>query len=107
MRATLALPLMFATGSAVAQPAPAAPPPVPPAAAGSACAVAIVRAPDGVRETVEHWLANERCTVPLQVRIVPTEGGLYLLATDDHGRVRERIVPDAQSAGGADRELGR
>ncbi|HET9989195.1 MAG TPA: hypothetical protein VFQ65_11760, partial [Kofleriaceae bacterium] len=68
------------------------------AAVGS-CSVNIVRAPDPVRQTIERWLANEHCTLALQVRIIPTEGGLYVLATDEHGRVRERIVPDAQSAG--------
>src|SRR5262249_28581431 len=30
---------------------------------------------------------------------IPTDGGLYLFALDEHGRIRERIVPDAQSAG--------
>jgi hypothetical protein len=100
------LPIIFAAAPALAQPAPApAPAPVPaPAAApvpaaGGACNVNIVRAPDPVRQTIERWLANEHCTLALQVRIIPTEGGLYLLATDEHGRVRERIVPDAQSAG--------
>ncbi|MEO6774142.1 MAG: hypothetical protein ABI467_14180 [Kofleriaceae bacterium] len=68
-------------------------------AATGTCSVNIVRAPDAVRETIEHWLANERCTLALEVRIIPTEGGLYVLATDEHGRVRERIVPDPQSAG--------
>jgi hypothetical protein len=34
----------------------------------------------------------------LEVRVIATEGGLYLLARDESGRVRERIVPDATSA---------
>jgi hypothetical protein len=88
---TLVPALVFApavlSAPAFAQPAP------------STCSVTIVRAPEQVRATVEQWLAKERCTIALQVRIVPTEGGLYLLATDEHGRVRERIVPDASSAG--------
>ena len=67
--------------------------------APTTCSVTIMRAPEQVRATVEQWLAKETCTLALQVRIVPTEGGLYLLATDEHGRVRERIVPDAASAG--------
>lgn len=63
------------------------------------CAVSIVRAPDDVRAAVESWLAKETCTTPLTVRIIETEGGYYIYAADDHGRVQERIVPDAQSAG--------
>lgn len=64
------------------------------------CAVTIARAPDDVRQVVEAWVAAERrCSTALEVRIVATEGGYYLLARDEHGRVRERIVPDAQSAG--------
>jgi len=98
VRVTFMLPFVLAAAPALAQPAPVAPAPPAPVAAGS-CNVNIVRAPDPVRQTIEHWLANEHCTLALQVRIIPTEGGLYLLATDDRGRVRERIVPDAQSAG--------
>jgi hypothetical protein len=63
------------------------------------CAVSIVRAPDDVRVAVESWLAKEVCTTPLTVRIIETEGGYYIYAVDDHGRVQERTVPDAQSAG--------
>jgi len=96
---TLIIPLLLAAaGPALAQPAPAPPVAAPPAAP-STCSVTIVRAPDPVRATIEQWLAKEHCTLALQVRIIPTEGGLYLLATDEHGRVRERIVPDAASAG--------
>ena len=93
MRATFMLPIVLAAAPALAQPAPVAAP------APAGCNVNIVRAPDPVRQTIERWLANEHCTLGLQVRIIPTEGGLYILATDDHGRVRERIVPDAASAG--------
>jgi len=96
VRPSYMLPVLLAAVPALGQPAPAPPAPGPSA---SACAVTIVRAPDPVRQTIERWLANEHCTLALQVRIIPTEGGLYLLATDEHGRVRERIVPDAQSAG--------
>lgn len=64
------------------------------------CQVTISRAPDPVREVVEAWVRSEaQCSVALEVRIVPTDGGLYLLAQDARGRVRERIVPDAQTAG--------
>ena len=64
------------------------------------CAVQIARAPDEIRAEIERWLAREAsCNVALEVRVVPTEGGYYLLARDDHGRVRERVVPDGASAG--------
>lgn len=64
------------------------------------CSVNIAHAPDDVREIVEHWVAGEsRCRPDLEVRIVPTDGGYYLFARDGSGQVRERIVPDAQSAG--------
>jgi hypothetical protein len=64
------------------------------------CAVTIVRAPDDVRTVIESWVqAEPNCNVKLEVRVVPTEGGLYLLARDESGRLRERMVPDAQSAG--------
>lgn len=92
---TLIIPLLLAApGLALAQPAPPVAGPV-----ATTCSVTIVRAPDPVRLTIEQTLAREHCTLALQVRIIPTEGGLYLLATDEHGRVRERIVPDAASAG--------
>lgn len=64
------------------------------------CAVTIARAPEDVRVVVEAWVrAEQRCSTALEVRIVPTEGGLYLFAQDEQGRVRERVVPDPQSAG--------
>lgn len=71
-----------------------------PVTSPASCAVRVIRAPDDVRQTVETWVAAEpRCSVALDVRIIPTDGGLYLFAIDEHGRIRERIVPDAQSAG--------
>lgn len=63
------------------------------------CAVSIVRAPDDVRTVVESWLAKEQCATPLTVRIIATDGGYYIYAVDDRGGIRERVVPDAQSAG--------
>lgn len=66
----------------------------------SPCEVTISRAPDEVREAIEAWVnAEPRCTTTLDVRVVPTEGGFYLFARDGAGRVRERVVPDAQAAG--------
>ncbi|HEY3805683.1 MAG TPA: hypothetical protein VGL61_23915 [Kofleriaceae bacterium] len=64
------------------------------------CAVHVARAPAAIRAEIERWLAGESsCNVALEVRVVPTEGGYYLLARDVRGRVRERIVPDGASAG--------
>jgi hypothetical protein len=85
-----ALVYLVVVGVAAAAPAVADPAP---------CAVTIVRAPDDVRATVESWLANERCEIPLTVRIISTDGELYIYAQDERGRVHERTVPDAQSAG--------
>lgn len=64
------------------------------------CAVTVARAPDDVRLAIEAWIAREtRCSSRLEIRVVVTEGGYYLIARDEHGRIRDRIVPDAQSAG--------
>lgn len=69
-------------------------------AAADPCDVRIVHAPDAVRAEVANWLLDEAtCGAPLEVRIVPTTDGLYVFARDTNGRVRERVVPDAQSAG--------
>lgn len=69
-------------------------------AAAAPCEVSIARAPDDVRVEIESWVAAEpRCATQLEIRVVPTQGGYYLFARDPAGRVRERIVPDAQSAG--------
>ena len=71
-----------------------------PVTSPASCAVRVLRAPDDVRQVVETWVQREpRCAVALDVRIIPTEGGLYMFALDERGRIRERIVPDAQSAG--------
>jgi hypothetical protein len=70
------------------------------AAQPGVCNVKIVRAPDAVREVVESWVRDEpRCSGTLEVRILPTDGGYYLFARDAAGRLRERLVPDPQSAG--------
>jgi hypothetical protein len=64
------------------------------------CTVTIVRAPERVRREVEKWVSAEpRCSNSIELRVVTTDGGLYLVARDDRGRIRERIVPDAQSVG--------
>ncbi len=80
--------------------AAAAPAAAQPVTSPGACAVTISRAPEDVRIVVEGWVkAEPRCASSIDVRIVPTDGGLYILAQDDRGGTRERIVPDAQSAG--------
>lgn len=85
---TLLVALVFAAAPAAAQAAP------------GACDVTISRAPAEVRAAVEHWLAAEaRCSVALELRVVPTQGGYDVLARDEDGTIRERVVPDAQSAG--------
>ena len=64
------------------------------------CGVTFVRAPDDVRYVIEQWLqAEPRCSSTIELRVVPTEDGLYLLAQRPDGRIHERLVPDAQSAG--------
>jgi hypothetical protein len=62
--------------------------------------VRIVHAPRNVAAVVAQWLVQEpRCGSPLEVRVVPSREGLYVFARDAGGHVRERTVPDAQSAG--------
>lgn len=68
-------------------------------ASAEPCAVTLVISPPSVRDVVAKWVqAEPRCAVALEVRIVPTEGGFYVHARDARGRVRERIVPDGQTA---------
>ncbi len=63
------------------------------------CKVTVALAPDDARAEIEAWVSAEpRCVRELEVRVVPTEDGLYLSATDPRGHVRERVVPDAQAA---------
>lgn len=65
------------------------------------CEVVFVRAPDEVRLVIESWLkAEPRCSGTIELRVVETESGsLYLIAQRPDGRIHEREVPDAQSAG--------
>jgi hypothetical protein len=89
MKHALTLAVVLAASSAAAQPM-----------TRPQCAVTIARAPDDVHAVIDQWVqAEPNCNVQLEIRVVPTEGGLYLLARDEHGRLRERLVPDAQSAG--------
>jgi len=89
MRTTITLLGVLAATSAAAQPAET-----------PTCRVVIARAPDDVRAAIEEWVGREpSCGVTIDVRAVPTEGGYYLIARDEDGRLHERIVPDAASAG--------
>ncbi|GEM_PF-2682769 len=65
------------------------------------CEVVFVRAPAEVRLVIESWLkAEPRCSGTIELRVVETESGsLYLIAQRPDGRIHEREVPDAQSAG--------
>jgi hypothetical protein len=64
------------------------------------CGVTIALSPADARAVIEEWIrAEPACGIPLEVRVVPTDGGLYVQARDDRGGIRERVVPDAQSAG--------
>jgi hypothetical protein len=64
------------------------------------CSVTFVRAPDDVRYVIEQWLrAEPKCSGAIELRVVPTDGGYYLMAQRPDGRLHERLVPDAQSAG--------
>lgn len=70
-----------------------------PAQTAEPCRVRVVLAPDDVRAQIEAWVrAEPRCVRELEVRVVPTHDGLYISAADRDGHVRERVVPDAQSA---------
>src|SRR5262245_42549065 len=100
MRYSFLIAIISLAGSAAAQPVE---PPVvdpPPLVEAHPCAVTIVRAPDDVRRTIEVWVQREvSCRIALDVRAIPTDGGLYLLARESTGRLHERLVPDAQAAG--------
>ena len=88
MRAALVLLLASSTASAQ------------PVTSPDVCRVDIVRAPPEVAGVIQTWVrAEARCGATLEVRVLPVEGGLYLLARYPDGRIRERVVPDAQAAG--------
>jgi hypothetical protein len=95
MRHSFLIATISLAGSAAAQPVDP-----PPLVEVRPCAVTIVRAPDDVRRAIEEWVQRETsCSIALDVRAIPTDGGLYLLARESTGRLHERLVPDAQAAG--------
>jgi hypothetical protein len=68
-------------------------------AAAEPCHVEIVASPDEVREQIEAWVGAEpSCTKRLEVTVTACDDGYALYARDDDGRVRERVVPDAETA---------
>ena len=92
MRLPISIAIVLAAGRAAAQPVGGPP--------TGACEVTIVRAPDDVRAAIESWVAREAaCRTPMEIRAIPTDGGIYLLGREPLGRLHERLVPDGQSAG--------
>lgn len=100
MRHLLSIPLLLAASTAFAQPRADVWSRPRPVAQPEECGVTFVRAPDDARESIERYLRDEpRCTSSIDLRVVPTDGGYYLMAQRVDGRIHERIVPDLQSAG--------
>jgi hypothetical protein len=65
----------------------------------SPCTVHILEAPEAVKVAIVEWVrAEPRCERELDVRVTVAPGGLHLVATDHAGIIRERVVPDADSA---------
>jgi hypothetical protein len=95
MRYSILIAVVSLAGRAAAQPADP-----PTLIEAHPCAVTIVRAPDDVRREIEDWVSREvSCRISLDVRAIPTDGGLYLLARESTGKLHERLVPDGQAAG--------
>ena len=60
----------------------------------------MTRAPVEVRAEIERWVAAEpHCVRVIELRAVVGDDGIYLFARDDRGLIRERMVPDASTAG--------
>ena len=67
---------------------------------GAGCEVRFVRVPDDVRGVIERWISAEpRCTGTIDLRVISTYDGYYLIAQRPDGRLHDRLVPDAESAG--------
>lgn len=79
-------------GTAPVEPARVIPP-------GWTCGVHLLRAPVELARSIEDRLAGlSACDGRLDVWIVRAVDGLYVMARDELGRVRERVVPDAEVA---------
>ncbi|HEY4238253.1 MAG TPA: hypothetical protein VGM88_00475 [Kofleriaceae bacterium] len=64
------------------------------------CSVTVAEAPAPVAGTIQEWAQGElHCKTSLVVRVFPVAHGLVIVATDPNGGVRQRVVPDADSAG--------
>lgn len=89
----LAIVLAGSAGVAAGDPAPAGATEPPP------CGVHIDRAPAEIGAAIERRLvALSACSGRLDVWVVRSEDGLYVIARDELGRVRERVVPDVEVA---------
>jgi hypothetical protein len=59
------------------------------------CDVQVLHAPDDVRAEIDVWMRSEpHCQIALRVRVVPTDGGLYVIAQEPSGKLHERVVVD-------------
>jgi len=81
---------------------PALAQPGPPASADEAApcqaTVTLRRAPDDVRAVIDTWVHREpSCSQALDVSVDPVDDGYVVNARDSAGRVRVRIVPDAET----------
>src|SRR5690242_1871771 len=89
----LAIVLAGSAGVAAGDPAPGSEPAEP------ACGVRIDRAPADIGAAIERRLfALSACGGRLDVWVIRSEDGLYVIARDELGRVRERVVPDVEVA---------
>lgn len=71
-----------------------------PSIGNDTCRVTFVHAPDEVRLAIERWVAAEpQCTGQIELRVIQTENGYYLIAQRPDGRIHERLVPDVDAAG--------
>ena len=85
MRAVLVVMLFAVTTTALADDKP--------------CSVRVVRAPEQVRAAVEARIGIESGCATLDVRVVPTKDGYYVVATPPRGSLLEANVRDAGLVG--------
>jgi hypothetical protein len=70
-----------------------------PASADHECNVRVVRAPDQVRAAIEARIGIETSCITLEVRVISTRDGYYVIATPPHGDVLEGTVRDPSLVG--------